>query len=117
MALERRGRPAFNANPDTGCMGFRTELEQPDERPLLIYTEPFWESPEEEALWVRAVRSCPLSEYGKLDVFAYLAEVGQVAVGLGGKVKRMPSARQPKWQRERQLQKLRGQIPRGTEIL
>lgn len=107
----------FNAQPNTGRLGYRTEFDAVDERPLIYYTEPFWESPEEEALWLRAVRSCPLSEYGKLDVFAYLAEVGQVAVGLSGKVKRMPHTRMSRVERDRQLAKLRGQMPRGTEIL
>jgi hypothetical protein len=114
---EVRTEEPFNADPNTGRIGYRHDWEPMDERPTIYYTEPFWESPEEEAVWLRAVRSCPLSEYGSLDVFAYLAEVGQVAVGLGGKVRRMPHVRMSRAERDRQLQKLRGQIPRGTEVL
>ena len=73
------GRARFNEDPQSGRMGFRHEWEPTDERPLLIYTEAFWASPEEEARWTRAVRLCPLSEYGHLDLFQYLAEVGKVA--------------------------------------
>lgn len=97
--------------------GYREEHEATDDRPLLIYPEPFWESFAEMAAWLKAVQSCPIAEYGGMDAFAYLGEVGQVAVGLGGKVKRMPHVRMSRVERDRQLAKLRGQIPRGTEIL
>lgn len=76
---------SFNANPDTGRMGFRYDWEPPDDRPCIYYTRPFWESPQEEARWLRAVRACPLSEYKHLDVFDYLAEVGKVAASMKGK--------------------------------
>jgi hypothetical protein len=40
---------------------------------------PFWSSSEEEAAYTRAVRLCPVGEYGHLEFFDYLAEVGKVA--------------------------------------
>ena len=83
MGRNRPGEPAFN-QPNTGRLGYRHDWEPMDERPCVIYTEPFWSSPQEEAVWLRAVRSCPLSEYGHLDVFAYLKAVGEVATGLTG---------------------------------
>ena len=79
--MKSNGRP-FNQQ-DTGRLGFRYEWEPPDDRPCVVYYEPFWQ-PGEEALWTRAIRSCPLKDYGHLDVMDYLAEVGRVARGMGG---------------------------------
>jgi len=89
--------------------GFRHEWEQTDERPLLIYPEPFWESSEEQAAWVRAVQSCPLAEYGSLDAYQYLAEVAKVATGLRGGVRSMPRRGLTRRQMDERLKALRGQ--------
>ena len=88
--------------------GYRHEWEPTDERPLLLYPEPFYESAEEKAAWERAVQSCPLSEYGDLDAFAYLAEVAKVATGLRGG---LPAMRERMTRRERdeRVRALRGQ--------
>jgi len=89
--------------------GFRQEWEPTDDRPLLVYSEPFWESSEEQAAWVRAVQSCPLAQYGSLDAFAYLAEVGKVATGLRGGVPSMPRPRMTRRERDERLRALRAQ--------
>jgi hypothetical protein len=89
--------------------GFRFEWEQTDERPLLIYSEPFFESSDEQAAWLRAVQSCPLAEYGSLDLFAYLAEVGKVAVGLPGGMPTMPRTRLTRRQMDERVRALRAQ--------
>jgi hypothetical protein len=59
-------------------MAYRHEWEQPDERPMIVYRYSFWE-PGEDVIWERAVRACPLKQYGHLDVFAYLGEVAKLA--------------------------------------
>lgn len=89
--------------------GFRQEWEQTDDRPLLIYSEPFWESSEERSAWERAVAACPLSEYGELDAFVYLAEVGKVATGLRGGVPTIPRPRMTRRERDERLRALRKQ--------
>lgn len=103
---------AFNANPDTGARGYRMEWEPPDSRPQVYYSAPFWQSSEEEAVWVRAVHHCPLSQYGALDVFAYLRAVGEVATGLwsGRAVQSMPRRGMSGRERDAHLDKLRGQV-------
>jgi hypothetical protein len=93
--------------------GFREEGEESDGRPLLVYPEPFWESPTEESFWLRAVRSCPLSQYGHLDAFAYLAEVAKVATGLSGGVKSMPRMSRRRW--DQRLMTLREQENKNPE--
>jgi hypothetical protein len=88
--------------------GYRWEHEPSDERPLLIYPEPVWESAAEMAAWVRAVQSCPLREYGHLDAFVYLAEIGKVSAGLRP-VKSMPRPGLTRRQMDQRLRTLRGQ--------
>lgn len=95
--------------------GFRHEWEQTDDRPLLIYPEPFWESSEEQAAWLRAVQSCPLGEYGHLDAFVYLAEVGKLAAGIRGPVKSMPRRGLTRRQMDERLKTLRGQAAKLGE--
>lgn len=72
--------------------GFRTEHERQDERPLLYYALPFWADAEEERRYERAVRACPLSQYGHMRLPEYLAAVVEVAEGLEPRaaVKAMP---------------------------
>ena len=89
--------------------GYRQEWEETDARPLLIYPEPFWESSEEQAAWVRAVQSCPLAQYGSMDAFAYLAEVAKVAEGLPGGVRSMPRRGLTRRQMDERLRALRAQ--------
>lgn len=92
---------------------YRHEHEQTDDRPLLIYPEPFWESSEEMAAWLRAVQACPLKEHGSLDAFVYLAEVGKVAEGIRP-VKSMPRRGLTRREMNERLRMLRGQA-RETE--
>lgn len=72
--------------------GFRRAEDATDERPLLIDPYPFWRDWEEERRYTRAIRVCPPSTYGHLDVFEYLSEVAKVATGQTGRdvVKAMP---------------------------
>jgi hypothetical protein len=88
--------------------GYRKEDEPTDERPLLIYPEPVWESAAEMNAWLRAVQSCPLLEYGHLDAFVYLAEVGKVSGGIRP-VKSMPRPGLTRRQMDQRLRTLRGQ--------
>jgi hypothetical protein len=71
--------------------GFREYDEPTDDRPLRIDRCPFWE-PGEDVIWVRAVRACPLREYGSLDVFRYLGEVAKLAQSMdtAPKLRAMP---------------------------
>ena len=79
----------------------------------------FWESEDEEMAYVKAVRACPLSQNGQLDLFAYLREVASLAETLPGGMRTMPRARQTRQERDRQLAKLRAQarpdLPSGVE--
>lgn len=70
-------RPAANANPNTGRMGFRYEWEDLDERPCIVYTEPPL-----DALWLKAVRMAPREQYPNLSTSDYLAEIGKIVTGL-----------------------------------
>lgn len=117
MALERRGKPAFNSNPDTGRMGFRYEWEATDERPLVICPYPFWADETERMTYEAAVEANQRRE--DEGPMAYAARISAV---VEGKYKRVPVAAMPhakmsRVERDRQLQKLRGQMPRGTEVL
>ena len=94
--------------------GYREEHEPTDSRPPLKYPEPFFESSEERAAWLRAVQSCPLDQYGSMDVFAYLAEVGKVATGLRGNVLSMPRQRMSRRERDERLKELRAQARKVT---
>ena len=110
MARKRKTEPEEPA--DTGRMGFRHEWEQVDERPLLIYTEPFWESSEEMAAWLGAVRACPLADCGAMDMFAYLAEVGRLALAMPGGVRKTPRAGLTRAEMDARLALLREQAER-----
>ena len=111
-----RDRPQpFNQN-DTGRMGYRMEWEAPDERPLVVYLEPFWADDTERMTYEDAAEADhPRPEDTLLD---YLA---RVSTAVSGRYKGiLPRMRRPggtRVERERQLQKLRGQMPKGTEIL
>jgi len=106
----------FNQRSDTGRLGFRYEWEQPDERPLVIYPEPFWADETERMTYEDAVEANPRRE-GE-GVLSYAARLSGIVVGryaMGPH--RMPPARTPKWRREQQLAKLRSQLPSGCEVI
>jgi len=92
--------------------GFRGEHEPTDDRPLVIYPEPFWESSEEMGAWVRAVQSCPPSQSGDMDTFAYMAEVGRLALALPGGVRKMPRRGLTRAEMDARLKALRAQAER-----
>ena len=92
MASERVEGPSYFASQDErdrwqvrqyGAVrnGFREMDEPTDDRPLRIDRYPFWE-PGEDVIWERAVRACPLRDYGSMDLFEYLAEVAKLARGM-----------------------------------
>lgn len=78
------GREPANSKPDTGRMGFRNpEVDPyPDERPTIYWPHPFWKDEDERERYERAVRSCPVSQYGHLTLADYLAAVVEVAEGI-----------------------------------
>jgi len=91
---------------------FREEHEPTDDRPLVIYPEPFWESSEEMAAWLGAVRACPLADCGAMDTFAYLAEVGRLALAMPGGVRKTPRAGLTRAEMDARLRLLREQAER-----
>lgn len=105
----------FNQN-DTGRMGFRREWEQADDRPLLIQTEPFWLDETERMTYEDACEADRPREGDSL--LSYLGRISATVAGKYGGV--LPRMRRPglsRVERDRQLQKLRGQLPGKTEIL
>ena len=92
--------------------GFRHEHEPVDSRPLLFYPDPFWESSEERAAWLRAVDACPLEKSKDLDMFVYLAEVGALALSLPGGLRKMPRTRLTRAEMDARLRLLREQAER-----
>jgi len=109
-------REPFNSNPDTGRRGYRQEWEQPDGRPLLIQTEPFWADETERMTYEDAVEADhPRPED---TLLSYLARISAAVAGKYGGV--LPRMRRPglsRVERDRQLAKLRGQMPSRTEVL
>jgi len=91
-----RQRPAFNANPDTGKLGYRNpEFDyMPDERPVLVYPYQFWKDEDERQRYELAAKHCPVSAYGNLTLDQYLSAIVEVATGLkpSAAVKVMPHA-------------------------
>jgi hypothetical protein len=106
----------FNQRTDTGRMGFRREWEAPDERPLLIQTEAFWADESERLMYEDA---CEADHPRETDTLLdYLSRISAAVSGKYGGV--LPRMRRPggtRRERERQLQKLRGQMPTRMEIL
>jgi len=115
MGRERPG--AFNAQ-DTGRLGFRYEHEAPDDRPCVIYTEPFWADETERMTYMDAVEANPRRP--DEGPFSYIRRLSAVVTGryeaLG---QPMPRVRMSRAQRDKQLAKLRGQakpdLPSGVE--
>ena len=78
--------------------GFREMDEPTDDRPLRTDRYPFWE-PGEDVIWERAVRACPLREYGSMDLFAYLGEVAKLARSMdtAPKLRALPKGPDGQW--------------------
>lgn len=111
-----RDAQPFNSEPNTGRMGYRTEYDAPDERPLLYMAHPFWEDETERLTYEDAVEADRPRDDDSL--LSYLARISAAVEGRYKWV--LPKMRRPglsRVDRERQLQKLRGQIPKGTEVL
>ena len=105
----------FNAEPNTGRMGYRTEFDAPDERPLLYSPHPFWTDETERLTYEAACESDRPRDEDSL--LSYLARISATVEGKYRRVHSVPHVRMSRVDRDRQLAKLRGQIPRGTEIL
>ena len=106
--MARRHSEPFNANPDTGRMGFRYEWEAVDSRPLVVYPYPFWESKLEEATYAAAVAGNPRRE-GE-GPFAYIRRISElVTQEREAGVRSMPQARMSRRERDERLAKLREQ--------
>ena len=107
---------AFNSNPDTGRRGYRMEWEAQDDRPLVVYHEALWRDETERMTYEAA---CEVDRPRDDDsLLSYLFRISAAVEGKYGGV--LPRMRRPggtRVERERQLQKLRGQMPKGTEIL
>ena len=114
MARPGRGE-AFNANPDTGRRGYRMEWETPDERPLVVYNEPFWADETERMTYEAACEADRPRDADTLE--GYLARISAAVEGRYKRLPRMPHTRMSRVERDRQLQKLRGQIGSKTEVL
>lgn len=98
----------FNANPDSGRMGFRYEWEPRDERPCIVYTEPFWRDRLEQATYEAAVAGNPKRE--DEGSFSYIRRISEIVTReREGGVKPMPHARMSRRERDRELAKLREQ--------
>lgn len=57
--------------------------------------DPFWKDADEQARYERAVKAAPPAQYGKIDFYAYLREIAQLATGITltkPPVKQMPDA-------------------------
>ena len=79
MSRKREDEPAFNQPRDTGRMGFRHEWEPVDDRPLIVYPYPFWESKIEQAIYEAAVAGNPRCE--DEGPFSYIRRVAEIVTG------------------------------------
>lgn len=96
-------------------MGYRTEFDAPDERPLLYSPHPFWDDETERLTYEAA---CEVDRPRETDsLLSYLARISATVEGKYQRVKSVPHVRMSRVDRDRQLAKLRGQIPKGTEVL
>ena len=114
--MGRRDDQPFNSQPNTGRMGYRTEFDQVDDRPLVVHPEPFWADETERLTYEAAAEADRPREEDTL-----LAYLSRVSAAVEGKYKGvLPKMRRPglsRVERERQLQKLRGQLPSRTEVI
>lgn len=62
--------------PDTGRNGFRYEWDPGDERPLVIYTVPFWRDRLEQATYEAAVVGNPRRE--DEGAFSYIQRISEI---------------------------------------
>lgn len=79
----------FNAEPNTGRMGYRTEFDAPDERPLLYIAHSFWLNESERLAYEDEVERNPIQD----DEYrlAYLAKISEAVLAKYGKNIGLPS--------------------------
>lgn len=89
-----RNEQPFNSDPNTGRMGYRTDFDSPDERPLLYIAHSFWLNESERLAYEDEVERNPIQD----DEYrlAYLAKISEAVLAKYG---RNPG------------------LPKGTEIL
>jgi hypothetical protein len=117
----------FNQERDTGRKGYREPWEPEDERPVIAYGAcqcrgcreyggDFWRDKTEQMTYDSAVESNPKRE--NEGPMAYIQRISALVEGKYQRAdKGMPHVRMSRQDRERQLQKLRGQIGSKTEVL
>ncbi len=103
----------FNAKPDSGRMGFRYEWEPRDERPCIVYTEPFWAEPMEQATYEAAVACNPRRE--DEGPFSYMRRISELVTNeREAGPKTMPRPKMSHRAQDLRLQLLRGQADEVT---
>ena len=122
-----RQNDPFNQPSNTGRLGYRRDYEPTDERPLLIeYAcrcnaclawEGPWRDQSERLTYEDAVEANPRQP--EEGVMAYVSRLSAMVEGKYQRrpVQAMPHTRMSRVERDRQLAKLRGQMPSKTEIL
>lgn len=90
------------------------EWEAPDERPLVVQTD-LWEDDTQRMTYEDACAADKPRDTDTLE--GYLARISASVEGRYKRLPRMPHTRMSRVERDRQLQKLRGQIGSKTEVL
>ena len=89
-------------------MGFRYEWEPRDERPMVIYPEPFWRDRMEQATYEAAVAGNPRRP--DEGAFSYMKRISElVTQEREAGAKDMPKAKQTRRERDGRLGELREQ--------
>lgn len=106
--------------------GWREPDEPTDERPPILYGVcrcrgcqeyggDVWHDETERMTYHAAIESNPKAE--DEGPMAYAQRIAKIVEGKYQRVKSVPHVRMSRVDRDRQLAKLRGQIPKGTEVL
>ncbi len=115
MARDRGGdaRP-FNQRNDVGPMGYRTENDPVDDRPLLVWT-PFWASESERLTYEGAVSETP-RKAGE-GPMAYAARIAAKVTGLYQQAGQSMPRRigQKQWARQQWAAKQKGGLRMDTD--
>jgi hypothetical protein len=89
-------------------MGFRYEWEPTDERPMIVYPEPFWKDRMEQATYEAAVAGNPRRD--DEGVFSYIQRIAELVTNeREAGAQSMPHARQSRRVKDAALLRLRSQ--------